>query len=454
MMKYLLLSLLTLFLAIAIGSVISDANGDARVWIITEKVDNSGTTTYSHHNIEAVGSGGSGGVWDDSVRPDGSVTIQMDSAPMDFQSAMTCSDIKADSSFTEKVPVHYLIEGANMTITDSFTLDGCILEVNGGNINMNSTGSKTTRIAITDGGELRLPGDVLLGAKNSQYGWDFDVVLGTVTVTRSTIKDVLAEVGCNCGFTIGDGSVLALDAATILGAQASSTDVATVSIDGGSMTSIGASKITNTAQTGTALRIESATPVLDQITLEDAAIGLKLLRAAPTVNAFTITGTTTGVDVEGSMTLPTLYRSTAISGMSGWKHYSVDLTSLAKSNDYVQVGAKIVMDAGTNGLWGYSYAGDYLAFDKMYYNVGLNGNAAEPLRPGNQGATYAASGSTIDTYHKYNPYYRCGNGFSYSYIKDWGGNPYTYNYYLPKYTNSSMSNSPYAAFNYRLEEIE
>ena len=437
-----------------IGSVISDANGDARVWIITEKVDNSGTTTYSHHNIEAVGSGGSGGVWDDSVRPDGSVTIQMDSAPMDFQSAMTCSDIKADSSFTEKVPGHYLIEGANMTITDSFTLDGCILEVNGGNINMNSTGSKTTRIAITDGGELRLPGDVLLGAKNSQYGWDFDVVLGTVTVTRSTIKDVLAEVGCNCGFTIGDGSVLALDAATILGAQASSTDVATVSIDGGSMTSIGASKITNTAQTGTALRIESATPVLDQITLEDAAIGLKLLRAAPTVNAFTITGTTTGVDVEGSMTLPTLYRSTAISGMSGWKHYSVDLTSLAKSNDYVQVGAKIVMDAGTNGLWGYSYAGDYLAFDKMYYNVGLNGNAAEPLRPGNQGATYAASGSTIDTYHKYNPYYRCGNGFSYSYIKDWGGNPYTYNYYLPKYTNSSMSNSPYAAFNYSLEEIE
>ena len=64
---------------------------------------------------------------------------------------------------------------------------------------------------------------------------------------------------------------------------------------------------------------ETTGAAVDNIVVKNAAVGIYSYNAAPTINGFTLTDNDVGVDVYGGMSLPTIYRSTLLSGQSGWK---------------------------------------------------------------------------------------------------------------------------------------
>ena len=72
------------------------------------------------------------------------------------------------------------------------------------------------------------------------------------------------------------------------------------------------STIQNSGQTGIGIMFETTGAAVDNIVVKNAAVGMYSYNAAPTINGFTLTDNDVGVDVYGGMSLPTVYRSTAI----------------------------------------------------------------------------------------------------------------------------------------------
>ena len=105
--------------------------------------------------------------------------------------------------------------------------------------------------------------------------------------------------------------------------------MATVKVTGGSA-SIDSSTIINTGNTGTALWVEGASGSYNNIAVSNAAVGIQSYNAAPSIDGFTSTGNTVGIDAHGGMTLPTIYRSTSLENVArGWKTH--ELTSQPSS---------------------------------------------------------------------------------------------------------------------------
>ena len=146
-----------------------------------------------------------------------------------------------------------------------------------------------------------------------------------------------------------------MDGANIYGSSANADEMATVKIQGGSA-SIDSSSIINTGQTGTAIWIENSGATLTDIIVKNAAVGIQSYNGAPQVDGFTSTGNTVGINAYGGMSLPTIYRSTSLSGQTaGWTTYKIDLSTYLGSGDYLQVGANSVF-AGGNAHPVYNYA--------------------------------------------------------------------------------------------------
>ena len=145
--------------------------------------------------------------------------------------------------------------------------------------------------------------------------------------------------------------------------------MATVKVNGGTI-NIADSSIINTGQTGTALWVEAAGGSIDNIVVKNAAVGIQAYNGAPQVDGFTSTDNTVGVDVYGGMSLPTIYRSTLLSGQStGWTTYKIDLsTSLA--DDYLQVGWNSIYGGGNaHPTYNYATSKYYMITDR--YNIEL-----------------------------------------------------------------------------------
>ena len=137
------------------------------------------------------------------------------------------------------------------------------------------------------------------------------------------------------------------NSAMIYGNTGAAANEATVYVNGGTL-DWDDSTIMNSGQTGIGMMFEQAGASVDNIVVKNAAVGLYSYNAAPTVNGFTLTDNDVGVDVYGGMSLPTIYRSTLLSGQStGWTTYAIDMSQyLASGDDYMQVGFNSVYGGG------------------------------------------------------------------------------------------------------------
>ena len=385
-----------------VGSHITDATGNTDVWVVVEDSDG---TSYSDHVIRAFGTAGQNETYPSnypdatlasSWYPSGGVTVGthldllLEPAPIVFNDpTLDCYKLINDGFYTGQQMNNggydlrgnydsntntFTFDDTSITVSADIELEGCGFELQGGSLRVQSTATSSPVITLKNGGFITANNDgtstnpALIRAVSSTYGLHLDIQDGGVlTLDAANLKDVAWDATTESALYIGMGATLnMMDGATILGSTATADEMATVKIDGGSA-DIDSSSIINTGQTGTAIHIENSGATLTDIIVKNAAVGIASYNGAPQVDGFTSTGNTVGVDAYGGMSLPTIYRSTSLSGMAaGWHTYKIDLSTYLGTGNYLQVGANSVW-AGGNAHPVYNFATGkyYFITDRM-----------------------------------------------------------------------------------------
>ena len=382
-----------------VGSHVTDSTGSASVWVISG--DESGNT-YDDHNLRAFGPAGQNETMSsDSWYPTtgftigSSIDLLLEPAPVDFdQAGMDCAwmDNYVDPNNGAALPTNgttasghtiFEFDGTPMTLSADLNLDGCKMILKGSSLKVKSTATTSPVLTLSNGGSVVVtvsPDTGAVGAIrafSSSYGLNLDIVSGSLILDGGTLRDVAQDSTSGAALMIGSGATLAMmNNAVIYGSSASSDSMATVKVDGGTV-NIADSSIINNGQTGTALWVEASGGSIDNIIVKNAAVGIQSYNGAPQVDGFTSTDNVVGLDVYGGMSLPTIYRSTLLSGQStGWTTYKIDLSTYL-SNDFLQVGWNSIYGGGNaHPSYNYFTSKYYMITDR--YNIELeddNGNA-------------------------------------------------------------------------------
>jgi FlaG/FlaF family flagellin (archaellin) len=380
-----------------VGTHVTDATGSTNVWVITG--DESGNA-YEDHNIRAFGPAGQNEIIvSDSWYPTGgfsigsTIDLLLEPAPVDFdQAGMDCAwmDAYVDPDNGAQLPTNgttangqtiFEFDGTPMTLSADLNLDGCVIILKGSSLKVKSTATSSPVLTLSNGGKLVIttsPDTGAVGAISaftSTYGLHLNIESGTLEVDGGAVRDVAEDVTAGGALLIGAGATLKMmNGGTIYGSSASSDSMATVKVDGGSMI-IDDSSIINNGKTGTALWVQNSVGTINNIVVKNAAIGIQSYNGAPQVDGFTSTDNTVGVDVYGGMSLPTIYRSTLLSGeATGWKQHQIDLSGYLGSGDYLQVGWNSVFGGGNaHPIYTYGSTKYYMITDQ--YNINLEDNA-------------------------------------------------------------------------------
>ena len=271
----------------------------------------------------------------------------------------------------------YEFDGTPMTLSEDLTLDGCVIRLLGASLTVKATATNTPVLTISNGGMLVMWH--LNNCRRFSTGihilvslLTLDIQDGTLEIDGGNIRDVAQDAATKSAILVETGATLIMkNSGTIYGSSATSDDMATVKVTGGTA-SIDSSTIINTANTGTALWVEGASGSFNNIAVSNAAVGIQSYNAAPSIDGFTSTGNTVGIDAHGGMTLPTIYRSTSLENVArGWKTHEVDFSAFIGTADFLQVGANSIYGGGyatpTQSWW--SSARYYMITDR--WNIEL-----------------------------------------------------------------------------------
>ena len=452
-----------------VGSHITNADGEADVWVIT---GDSNGNTYSDHNLRAFGPAGqnetlASDAWYISDLSSGftigsSYALLLEPSPVDFNGTnMDCSWLAAwtDADTGAGLPTNgttasgqpiYEFDGTPMTLTEDLNLNGCVIKLMGAVLKVKSTATSTPVLTLSNGGKLLVgKSSVATGAiqaVSSTYPLHIDIQDGVLEVDGGIVRDVAQDATTGAALYVGDGATLIMkNSGTVYGSSASSDEMATVKIDGGSA-NIDSSSIINVGNTGTALWVEQSSGSYTNVAVSNAAVGIQSYNGAPQIDGFTSTDNTVGVDVYGGMSLPTIYRSTSLSGQStGWHTYAIDLSAFLGSGDYLQVGANSIYGGG-NAHPTYNYASSkyYMLTDRWNIEITYDdgsGEVSENIttpdklgyypwgsndpKSGNGAATYAGGEGGVASWH-------C-NDYGYSYGPGYSGSFDGWMYYIWRY---------------------
>ena len=224
---------------------------------------------------------------------------------------------------------------------------------------MNVTAGSNPTITLRNGAELLISehdGDFgHIKAQSSAYGWEMDLSSGgQMTIDAGSIRDM------NGGLAVGDGGTLEMrNGSTAFGSPNAAGSTATVDVDGGTL--IIDNAVVQNVNSGVGIRLmNTAASSLSNVIVKNSAVGIAVEDAAPTIDGFTLTDNTVGMTIDGGMSLPTMYRSTILSGESpGWTTYEIDITGFAKDNEFVQLGTNLVYGGGNSDPRRGSYYGKY-----------------------------------------------------------------------------------------------
>jgi plastocyanin len=468
----------------SVGTSKTDGNGAADVWLITDLLerDSNGNTvvsdSYADHSIRATGGAGQnvttptdpwytagfnlqGYPGDLPLEVGESVYLKLEAFPMDFNGATKDCTFLATNDSASLDNGYYTYTMQLLTLSTNLVLDGCSVHLNGTMIAINRTGTSNPVITLRNGGELLVTegggeaGRII--ATSSVYGWDMNIESGgLLTLDNAYIRDM------NGGLLIGEGATVnMIGGAVAYGSPNAAAGTATLNVQGGTLTANNA-KVQN-ANSGTGILLEdTASSSLSNIIVKNADVGIQVTDAAPTIDGFTLTNNTVGMDVYGGMSLPSIYRSTRLSGESaGWTTHAIDITSFAKNSNFVQVGLNSVyMGGNSDPVYGSYYAKYYLTYDRMRIAVD-SGSGLTNVSQGDVG--YYPYGTTDPAENTGNvgtydggvggePVWDC-NYYGYQYNPG-GSYQYGYYYYIIQYggyiNNGGYNNYP-LDFGFRVE---
>jgi len=443
-----------------VGTHKTDANGEASAWVLS---GNDAGDSYTDHNLAAWGpSGQNETMTTDSWYPGSfgvgdSIELRLEPAPVSLNGTnMDCAYLLTNTEAALGYDGTVASGGTNtftwegkVTMTGDLNIDDCNVVMR--NVfRVASDATNSPKLTISNGGSLTLESTSTdtgtLKASSSTYPLDLDMDGGNLIVNDGVIRDVAG------GINLDSGTMTVSNGAMIYGNAGAAANEATVYVNGGTL-DWDDSTIMNAAQTGIGIMFEnSAAATIDNIVVKNAAVGMFSKNAAPNVNGFTLTDNDVGVDVYGGMSLPTIYRSTRLSGEStGWTTYAIDMSPyLAGGDDYLQVGFNSIY-AGGNAHPRYNYATSkyYMIYDRM--NIELTDDL---------GNTWNVTKSTDDGYYDGSmggaagaPSWHC-NYYGYSYTQWYD---YQYMYYLIAYGGYTSGGSNYdypANFGFRWEDTD
>ena len=420
-----------------VGSHSTDGQGNASTWLLTQRVkkgqNGSVLTNYSSHTIRVAGGAGFGHAWDNGLRPGGYIEIEMFSPPQEWDTTMRCGAFAPE----------YIL--ADITLSADLILDGCDLLLNRTSFHVNSSAINTPTIHIYNHSSLNLIRSSTIEALQS---YPLTIVVmnnggaspATLSLSQSTLRDLRQDSNTDSALYFPAGTVFDLDASTVEGSWATSSDMATVKIAGGMMTG-DAGSVKNTGRTGTGVWFEdTASTSVTNLNVENAAIGVVVHKGAPKIDGFTLINNDVGMNIYGGMTLPTFHRSPTLAGASqGWAAYEVDLSSLLGRFDYAQLGLNSIYAGGqAHPLYVTSkYSHYYMIWDRMRTEITTDDSY------GAQNITDALSLGYVDA-----PASHDCNTYGYTQGAS-SANPYTYTYYLGSAFNFSTEAIPGLGVNHQ-----
>ena len=465
-----------------VGTSQTDSSGAATVWLITDlyERDSGGNTVFStsyvDHTIRASGGAGQNVTtpsdpWyvagfnldypgDLPLEVGESISLQLEAFPMDFGGATKDCAFFANNDSASTVGGYYTYTRQLITLSTNLVLDGCSVHLEGTSLRVNRSSGNNPTITLRNGAELLISehdGDYgHIKAQSSSLPWTMNIENGgQLTIDAGSIRDMAG------GLSIGDGATVEMrNGSTAYGSPNAADSTATLDVDGGTLT-INNANVQN-ANSGTGINLENtAASSLSNVLVKNSATGITVLNAAPTIDGFTLTDNTVGLDIEGGMSLPSIYRSTILSGESpGWTTHEVDITAFAKNNNFVQLGVNQVYGGGNSDpIYGSYYAKYFLTTDR--YRIAVDdGSGLTNVTAGGAGYyPYAASdpdgGSNYAGGVGGEPQWDC-NYYGYQYNP---GGSYQYGYYgylinYGGYINNGGFNNYPLDFGFRLESAE
>ena len=436
-----------------VGTHKTDSTGTASAWVISG--DDSGNS-YTDHNLAAWGPSGQNETlvadawYPGSFGVGDTIELRLEPAPVALNGTnMDCSYLSTHPEAMlgyDSASNTYTWEG-KVTMSGDMNIDSCTIIMRSV-FRVASDATNSPTLTISNGGSLTLESistsTGTLKAVSATYPLNLDMDGGSLIVDNGVISNVAG------GINLDSGSLTVFNSSTIYGNAGASASEATIYVNGGSL-DFDDSTIMNSGQTGIGLMFEAGGGAVDNIVVKNAATGIYSYNAAPTVNGFTLTDNTVGVDVYGGMSLPTIYRSTLLSGESaGWTTYAIDLSTYLGTDDYLQLGLNSIYGGGNaHPTYNYATSKYYMIYDRLNVeledNMGNKWNVTQETDDGYyDGSLGGAAGA---------PSWHC-NYYGYSYT-EWYD--YSYFYYLINYggyTNSGSWNDYPSDFGFRWEDTD
>ena len=471
-----------------VGSSKTDASGAASVWLITDlyERDNNGATsssaTYTDHTLRASGGAGQNVTtpldpWytsghnadypssDLPIEVGSHVYLKLEAFPMDFGGATKDCSFFSNNDSASLIDGYYTYTRQIITLSADMVLDGCSVHLEGTSVRINRTAASNPTITLLNGAELLVSehdGDFgAIRAQSSAYPWTMDLADGgQLTIDAGSIRDMSG------GLTVSDGGTLEMrNGSTAYGSPNAAASTATINVDGG--TYVANNAVVQNANSGIGVRLyNTATSSVSNILVKNSALGISVSDAAPSIDGFTLTDNTVGMEVDGGMSLPTIYRSEILSGQGrGWQTHAIDITTFAKNNQYVQVGANFVYAGGNADPRG-SYYGRYFMVTDRYRIAVDDGNGLTNVTDssktgyypwGNLDSAVSQGGMSYDGGEGGAPVWDC-NLYGYRYNPG-GSYQYAYYYYFiaygsGQYTSAGSNNMEPNEFGFKMETVD
>ena len=472
-----------------VGTSKTDASGAASVWLITDlyERDNTGATsssaTYTDHTLRAAGGAGQNVTtpadpWYSAAHnPDypnsdlplevgEHVYLKLEAFPMDFGGATKDCTFFSNNDSASMVDGYHTYTRQIITLSADMVLDGCSVHLQGTSLRINRTAASNPTITLLNGAELLVSehdGDFgAIRAQSSAYPWTMDLADGgQFTIDAGSIRDMSG------GLTVSDGGTLEMrNGSTAYGSPNAAASTATINVDGG--TYVVNNAVVQNANSGIGVRItDSAASSVSNILVKNSAVGISVVDAAPTIDGFTLSDNTVGMEVDGGMSLPTIYRSEILSGESrGWTTHAIDITSFAKNNQYVQIGANFVYAGGNADPRQGSYYGKYFMVSDRYRVAVDDGNGLQNVTDssktgyypwGNNDPAVTQGGMSYDGGEGGAPVWDC-NLYGYRYNPG-GSYQYAYYYYFiayggGAYSSAGNNNMEPNEFGFRMQSVD
>ncbi|MCS5538108.1 MAG: hypothetical protein NZ770_08375, partial [Candidatus Poseidoniaceae archaeon] len=375
-----------------IGTQSTDSTGSTDVWVVNEELSGSSLTSTSISGVyfDASGPAGIASELNATFGVGDTTWLKLTQPPIQLSdSGMDCAYLTTNVSMMNKdidpdTGLHtgnYILDDASIQVFADLHIDACTITLTeASKIIVSGDATTSPVLTISGTGSVIMQSSSELRAGVAAY--PAHVTLGdggTLSLDSSSFKNIWQDSSAGGALIVGKGATLHMINGSVgYGDVASSEDMATILVDGGTFSG-SSSSVINNAGTGTGVWYYQATSTVSDLTVSNAARGIMSMNAAPNVNGYTLTNNDIGLEFFGGMSLPTIYRSTLMSGEpTGWTTHAIDLTTQVESGQrYLQMGYDSIYGGGNaHPIYNYATNAYYMLTDRIRYEITLDDGTA------------------------------------------------------------------------------